>query len=76
MDSMSVVVSGEGSPVSPETNIICGRVRVRPMSNIRLSDDGEGKERGNSEADIDVDNAMATTCRLRGVGNGVKEIGA
>ena len=49
IDSRSVVVSGEGSPVSPETNIICGIVRFRPTSKLTSN---ESRASGDAGRDI------------------------
>lgn len=61
---MSVVVSGDGSPVSPETNIICGIGNV----SLLLSRFCEGPKELSEDAepdfgdDGDVENAMITVC--------------
>jgi hypothetical protein len=43
---MSVVVSGAGSPVSPETNIICdiGRISGFPLTSRESGNRGSGDE--------------------------------
>jgi hypothetical protein len=67
MDSIRVVVSGDGSPVSPETNIIWGIVRDRPMScGSRGSGNAEREDGVHDGDDIGVEGDIAAACRMGG----------